>query len=138
MRNFRKLVAVAAVISGLAVGPVSASTVMITARVSTICRIDFAGSTPATLPAGETPLGNMTELCNSADGYRLVLRHPSGMSDAWIVVDGERIPLSPSSETVLFDSNLPGYHQRAISIALAADVDASGLSFSAQPKGPIY
>ena len=138
MRTIRTLAAVAAVISGLAAGPVSADTIMISARASTICRIDFAGATPTTLPAGETALGSMTELCNSADGYRLVMRHPTGLTDAWLVIDGQRIALSDASETVLFDSDLPGYRQRSISIALASDLDVAGLSFSAQPKGVIY
>jgi len=122
-----------------AVTPVLASTVMISARASTVCRIDFTGTAPAALPSGETGLGRMTELCNSADGYRLVLRHPRGLTDASLIVDGRRIPITAGAdETIIVDSDLPGFRERAIAIALADGVDSSSLSFEARPKGMIF
>lgn len=119
--------------------PVLANVVAITARASTVCRIDFSGSAPATLPAGESALGQMTELCNSAAGYRLVVRHPRELDDSYIIVDGQRIALTASAEeTVIIDSDLPGFRQRSIAISLAKNLDWAGLSFEARPKGMIF
>lgn len=119
--------------------PVLANVVAITARASTVCRIDFSGAAPSALPAGETFLGQMTELCNSADGYRLVVRHPRDLDNAYIIIDGQRIALASSAdETVIIDSDLPGFRERSIAISLANGLDRAGLSFEARPKGMIF
>ncbi len=135
VRTTAGLLAAASLAASLAT-PVLANVVTISARASTVCRIDVSGTAPAALPAGETALGRMTELCNSADGYRLVVRHPRELEDAYIIVDGLRIALAASAEeTVIVDSDLPGFRERSIAISLADGLDRAGLSFEARPKG---
>lgn len=142
MSNFKttaKLMAVAAMLSGLA-GPAAAfdASIQIFGRVPTICRVEIGGGFNPALTAGEHSLGQMTELCNNVDGYRLVLNHPAGLEGAWFVVDGQRVPLSGSTHTVVVDSMQPAYRESGIAIVLSEDVSNLQLSMSAEPKGMVF
>lgn len=108
-------------------------------RVSTICRVEVGGPPTPRFEVGETRLGRMTELCNNVEGYRLVLSHPVGLQDAWMVLDGERIPISPTaSTTVIVDSNSPAAREREVAIVLSSATDTLDLSVRAEAKGMIF
>lgn len=139
MTNRAPAMLFAAFMSGLAVSPAVAGAVTISARASTICRVDISPGPSAAAGDGIRPLGRLTELCNSADGYRLVLAHPKGLVDAAVVVDGHRIQIEASDqETIIVDSDLPGFRQRSIGIETDKAIELADLQFQVQPKGAIY
>ncbi len=51
----------------------------ISGRVPTICTVDANLQATSNLAPGVNSLGRLVELCNNREGYRLVLKHPSGM-----------------------------------------------------------
>lgn len=108
-------------------------------RVPTVCRVSLAGTIAPDLGPGEQMLGRLTELCNNVEGYRLVLLHPSGLEDAFVVLDGARIPISANTtRTVIVDSNSPAYREHDLSLILAQDVGPVAVNIEAQPKGMIF
>lgn len=139
MTNRASAMLLAALMSGFAVSPAAAGVVTISARASTICRVDIAPGPSAAAGEGIRSLGHMTELCNSADGYRLVLAHPEGLVNAAVVVDGHRIPIDTSDrETIVFDSDLPGFRQRTVAIEADKRIELADLQFQVHPKGAVY
>jgi len=118
-----------------AAGPV----INIMGRVATVCRVSLAGGNAPTIAPGEQMLGRLTELCNNVDGYRLVLLHPAGLQDAFVVLDGERIPIvADATRTVIVDSNRPAYRERDLALVLAEGADPVAVNIEAQPKGMIF
>ncbi|EKY30788.1 hypothetical protein HMPREF0185_00108 [Brevundimonas diminuta 470-4] len=117
-----------------AAGPV----IDIMGRVATVCRVSLTGGAMPVEP-GEQMLGRLTELCNNVDGYRLVLLHPAGLEDAYVVLDGERIAIAAdSTRTVIVDSNRPAYRERDLTLVLAEGAEAVAVNIEAQPKGMIF
>ena len=118
-----------------AAGPV----INIMGRVATVCRVSLAGGSPQVAENGERDLGRLTELCNNVDGYRLVLLHPSGLEDAAVMVDGQRIPISPdSTRTIIVDSNHADYRDRNLTLLVADNTLSVPVNLEAQPKGMIF
>ncbi len=105
--------------------------------VPTICRVEF--SQPLGTVHGEAVnFGQMTQLCNNAEGYRVVMQHPAGLTGAFLI-DGVATPLSSGTETVLVDSNNPTYRMAGASIQLAAGSSQfASVSFRIEPKGMTY
>jgi len=117
-----------------AAGPV----IDIMGRVATVCRVSLAGRATPVEP-GEQMLGRLTELCNNVEGYRLVLLHPAGLEDAYVVLDGERIAIAAdATRTVIVDSNRPAYRERDLALVLAEGAGAVVVNIEAQPKGMIF
>jgi len=94
-------------LSSLAVGVWSAGhssyTLNITGTVPTVCYAEFTG-TPAGDGEGSFDLGTLAEFCNSAGGYQVWLDTASGLTGT-VLVDGARIPLSPTGATLIHSSN---------------------------------
>jgi len=111
-------------------GAVPTTTIHLRAHVPVYCNVElFPASGPA---AGEglISLGTSQELCNSPHGYRLILQHPEGLDDAAIISDAQRIPLSPSGETVVWNSDQPGLEMRKLALDLGdgpTTIDRLGL-----------
>lgn len=117
-----------------AAGPV----INIMGRVATVCSVSLVGGAPLATE-GEQMLGRLTELCNNVDGYRLVLLHPAGLEDAFVVLDGERIAISAdATRTVIVDSNHAAYRERNLSLVLADGADPVAVNIEAQPKGMVF
>jgi len=113
-----------------AAGPV----IDIMGRVATVCRVSLTGGAMPVEP-GEQMLGRLTELCNNVDGYRLVLLHPAGLEDAYVVLDGERIAIAAdSTRTVIVDSNRPAYRERDLTLVLAEGRRPSPSTSKRSPK----
>jgi hypothetical protein len=70
---------------------------------------------------GVVALGESTELCNAPRGYRIVLDTPPGLTDAAILSDDTRIPLSPSGETVLASLDHPSLQTRELALDPGSD-----------------
>ncbi|WP_313472125.1 hypothetical protein [Brevundimonas sp.] len=118
-----------------AAGPV----INIMGRVATVCRVSLAGGGTSAVEPGEQMLGRLTELCNNIDGYRLVLVHPAGLEDAFVVLDGQRIPIAAdATRTVIVDSNRPAYRERDLTLVLAEGTEPVAVNIEAQPKGMIF
>lgn len=108
------------------------------ATVKTVCRVEFSGL-GGQVRDGAIDLGAMTRLCNDRGGYRLILQHAPGMAGTMFVIDGQAVPLSAGTETVLLDENHPVFKISSASLALR---DGAGsipsLSFRIEPKGQIF
>src|SRR3569623_88558 len=90
-------------------------TIFLKAFVPVYCEVDLA-PTGVQVANGVVPLGQSTELCNAPRGYRIILQHPSGLTDAAVLIDAKRIPPSASGETVLVDSDHPDLHVRQVAL----------------------
>lgn len=134
------ILGVAALCAGTAPALASSATVTFTGRVPTICRVALSDAPPVILQAGDNRLGSTDELCNSVDGYRIVLNHPSGLVDAWVIIDGARIAInSGATSTVIVDSSQPGDGRRELGLHLARPVEGPlPLSLAAEVKGAIF
>lgn len=116
------------------------SMIAISGRVPTVCQVSVAAPALPPLQTGQNDLGTLTELCNNVDGYTITLNHPAGLTDAWVEVDGGRIPLSPTAtHTVIVDTSAPAYRARPLRLVLDhAPVGPLALSLDAQPKGLLF
>lgn len=114
------------------------ASVNIVARARTICTVTLPG-TQQPLQAGQNNFGRMTELCNNIDGYRLVLAHPRGLVGAAVLLDGQRVAISPdANQTVIVDRNYPAYQERQLALELASAAPTLPLTIFAEPKGVVF
>lgn len=115
----------------------SASTsIRIQAFVPVICRVRLSTDVGMADENGIVHLGSASEFCNAPAGYRVMLQHPVDLTGAAVISDGQRIPLSPSGETVLTDSS----HADLRTVLLAADLGDEpdrfrSISVRIEPKG---
>ena len=108
------------------------------AVVPTICRVEYDGGI-APVAGQTTDLGQITELCNDADGYQVVLVTPAGLTGSAAILDGTTIPLAANGQTVIVDSNSDAFKKQDLKIQLAASAPAFGtVQFATTPKGAIY
>ena len=107
--------------------------------VPTICRVEF-NQPAAPVSDNVVELGQMLQFCNNMEGYRIVVVHPDGLQGATLTVDGEQVPVTSGSETVLVDSDHPVYRHSDVRLQLAsASTDnLPALSFRIEPKGMIF
>ncbi len=111
----------------------------ISGRVPTICTVDADLQATSSLVSGRNSLGRLVELCNNREGYRLVLKHPSGLRGATILLDGQRIAIAPSAtQTVLVDSNHAAFQERQLDLELAVPSAPIALTLYAEPKGAVF
>jgi hypothetical protein len=96
----------------------SSTTINLTANVPYYCNVELIPAAATAPEAGLVHLGTSRELCNSPHGYRIILQHPVDMVDAAIISDASRIPLSPSGETVIWNSDQPGFEMRQLALDL--------------------
>jgi hypothetical protein len=95
-------VALAAATASVAIAAPAEYELRLEGHVPVICRVSLdAGSAAA---SGATDLGRMTEFCNNAAGYDVWLTHAQGLSDAAIYVDGRKVALSASGQTLISHS----------------------------------
>ena len=100
----------------------AASTVIrLAAYVPVYCNVELIPAASAATGDGLINLGTSRELCNSPHGYRIILQHPADLVDAAIISDANRIPLSPSGETVVWNSDQPGFEFRQLALDLGKD-----------------
>src|SRR3546814_18461054 len=88
--------------------------VLFPSHVSVYCNVGWFPQIGAVSTGGTVDLGVTEELCTAPRGYRVILQHPTDVPDAAIVIDANRLPLSDSGETVLSDSDQPGFPIRPL------------------------
>lgn len=110
-------VAIAALSATPSTGSVSRS-VYLRAFVPVYCNVELQPSIGVAADQGVIDLGRSQEFCNAPRGYRIILQHPTDMPHAAIISDTVRIPLSESGETVLADSDHPGFQFRDLALDL--------------------
>ena len=110
----------------------------ISGTVRTICRVQF--DTAAAIVEGDNvDFGRMTEFCNNAEGYTVVINTPKQLDGATLYVDGIATPLSESGTTVVVNSTVPNWQRRSITLNLNGNNPAAAnVSFRAQAKGLVY
>ena len=104
--------------------------------VHTICRVSFSGTGQAS--QNSIDLGNVEQLCNSRNGYRVVMQHPANLGQAVLVIGTRRIPLSPGNETVIINENHPVFASQTAQLEIASTQSVPALSFRIEPKGAIF
>jgi hypothetical protein len=110
----------------------------ISGTVRTICRVQFDSAT-AVIEGDSVDFGRMTEFCNNAEGYTIVINTPQQLDGATLYVDGIAKPLSESGTTVVVDSSVPNWQRRSITLDLQGkDPATANVSFRAQAKGFVY
>ncbi|MBX7483432.1 hypothetical protein [Qipengyuania qiaonensis] len=116
------------------------ASVSINARVNTICTAQITGVPPARFDQGLNLIGEIVELCNNVDGYRLVVRHSEMSSGAYWTLDNKPINISElANTTVLVDSSIPAYRERQLGLYLTEPMsNADPLILYAEPKGVIF
>jgi len=109
----------AAIMSATPAGAAS-TTIRLAAFVPVYCNVELL---PAVGAAGDglINLGTSRELCNAPHGYRIILEHPANLDGAAIISDANRIPLSESGETVLWNSDQPGLELRQLALDVGKD-----------------
>ena len=97
------------------------TTIHLTAFVPLYCNVELVPAAGATQEDGLIDLGTSRELCNSPNGYRIILQHPADLVDAAIISDANRIPLSQSGETIVWNSDQPGLELRQLALDLGKE-----------------
>lgn len=105
----------------------ASSTVRILGVVPVLCRVNLSMSLGVIDENGIAELGTAQEFCNAPRGYRVLVQHPAGLTGAAVISNGERIPLSPTGETVISDIS----HAAIRAVALSADLGDEPHKFSA-------
>lgn len=110
----------------------------LSAVVNTVCRLELPGA--STGSNGQViDFGSFYQLCNSRNGYRVVMRHPANLEGATLFWDGRAVPLSPGNETVIADENHAASKYSDVRLDVrGVDVPISSLSFRIDPKGSVY
>jgi hypothetical protein len=100
-----------------------------------ICNVGLtAGAIPR--PAGTTvDLGAVIETCNNPAGYRVWIDHTPGLKSVAVIVDGQRIRLSPTGATAISCSKIGARHTRRILLDLGDE--AQSLKYFALRIEPI-
>lgn len=104
----------------------ASTTVRLQGFVPVLCRVNLSMSLGVVDENGVAQLGTAQEFCNAPRGYRVLVQHPAGLSGAAVISNGERIPLSPTGETVISDVS----HAAIRAVALAADLGDEPHKFS--------
>jgi hypothetical protein len=121
MKNVIKPAAFAvALLQAAPIGAVP-TTIYLSAYVPIYCNVDLVPALSVPGADGVINLGTSRELCNAPHGYRIILEHPANMVDAAIISDANRIPLSQSGETVVWNSDQPGFELRQLALFLGKD-----------------
>ena len=86
--------------------------------VPVLCRVELDTVMGVPDQDGVAQLGVAREFCNASRGYTVYVTHAANLEGAAIINQGVRIPLSPTGETVLSESN----HANIRLVQLAVDV----------------
>ncbi len=100
------------------VGRSASTTIRLHAVVPVLCRVQLSAQMGVPDEDGIVQLGTAQEFCNAPRGYRVVVQHAPDLEGAALITGGQRIPLSPSGETILTDSAHPDLR----TVTLAADL----------------
>ena len=135
----RLLIAIFAVLANPSDAAPDRSRFSIGGTVATLCRIDFDRPALPSSLAHVVDLGRYTLLCNSREGFRIVVQHPPNLPNAAIAIDGVAIPLTPGIETVLVVSKAPAFQSGAARLVLGDAMPRPiDIAFRVEPLGVVY
>lgn len=106
------------------------------ARVGAACHASIMSNDVSRNRAGATVYrASVSERCNQAGGYHLVLRHPAGLSGAYVQTDDGRINLSAGeTETIVAESDLAGIRDRDLSVIYQTGSGEIDFAVELRPK----
>jgi len=113
-----------------AAGQTARYTITVSGFVPVICRASL-DATVVPAAAGEAPLGELNEFCNSPNGYQVYVEGSPELADATLIVDGQAVALSGDGPTLVAASNGPDIVSRNVS--LASNGGGGSLSFRIVP-----
>lgn len=99
--------------------------ILIKGYVPTICRVSVEKDFALTA-AHVTNLGQMTEFCNSKNGYIVYVDHTPDLSGAILEIDGRNVILTPSGSTAILQSSQPSRNSHSLLLDLSALPNAKG------------
>lgn len=108
--------------------------------VAVICRAELSGGI---FPSSDRiALGRLTELCNTSQGYQVIMNYPTGLQGAKLLVDGVAITLDGSGQAIIADSFIAAYRVRDLEldmtpVSTAERQNGLNVSFRAVPKGGV-
>ena len=139
-RTLRLSMILATVLTASTSARAEGGSISINARVRTICTAEIKAAPSAIFEKGLNSVGELTELCNSVEGYRLVLRHSEMSQGAYWLLDGIPVDIEKSTDmTVLVDSTQPAYRQRHLALYLPEAISEQfPFVLYAEPKGMIF
>jgi hypothetical protein len=119
-------------IIALTLGVISTAAVMLVSRIGwgqnnifaisshgyvpVICQSSMNASLSTPSP-GETIVGWVSTTCNDPSGFQVWAEHPAELAAATLIVDGRRIPMSPSGKTLIDEHCAPGNSSHEAAIA---------------------
>ena len=105
----------------------------IVGEVPLVCRatVDASLATPADGVAG---LGQLREFCNSANGYRVFVRHSAELAGATLFVDGRAVPLSAEGSTLISESATAARASRTLVLEAPFGAQNGSLVFTITPR----
>ena len=108
--------------------------------VAVICRAELSGGIIPT--SDRVALGQLTELCNTTQGYQVIMSYPARLQGARLLIDGVAMTLDGSGQTIISDSYMSAYRIRALELDISpinSDARQNGLnvSFRAVPRGGV-
>ena len=139
-RALRLSMILAAVLTANTAARAEGGSLSISARVKTVCTAEITAAPSAIFEKGLNRVGELIELCNSVEGYRLVVRHSEMSQGAYWLLDGIPIDVEKSSDvTVLVDSTQPAYRRRRLALYLPEPIsERFPFVLYAEPKGMVF
>lgn len=127
----------AAALLVLTASPVGAASgqISLSAVAPVVCNISLSG-TPLVERAGVVRLGDVRELCNTPNGYRIQVAYaPGTLIGATLTLGSDQVLLDGSGLAIVSDTNQAGYRTRALTISAPdQELDTSGLDLRIQHK----
>ena len=139
-RTLRLSMILATVLTTSTAAHAEGGSISINARVRTVCTAEIKAAPFAMFEKGLNRVGELIELCNSVEGYRLVVKHSEMSQGAYWLLDGIPIDVEKSSDvTVLVDSTQPAFRQRYLALYLPEPIsERFPLVLYAEPKGMVF
>jgi hypothetical protein len=141
MRTSKILIAFCCLVAPSFATSLSATTESASFRMSgvvrTVCRLELPA--PAAQASDVIDFGSFYQLCNSRNGYRVTLTHPTNLEGATLFWDGRAVPLSPGNETVIADENQAAMKYSDVRLDVrGVSAPVHSLSFRIDPKGSTF
>lgn len=122
---------VAAFTPGIDAGA-SRYTIGISGFVPVICRASVNAGVVAP-EAGRMQLGQLSEFCNSPNGYRVHADYSASLAKAKLYVDGKPVPLKNDGSTMVSQSSRAAIDSHALELELPKGTQAGSISFRIEP-----
>ncbi len=100
--------------------------------VPVICRANVDATRVATTP-GAVPLGQLSEFCNSPNGYEVYADHSADLAKGSLVIGGQKVPLSNAGSTRIRKSNRAAIDSADIALEVPKGVTTGQISFRIVP-----